>query len=76
MSDHDGWMLLGGGWMWIFWVLLIVVLVVVIKLFSEVGSRSSQNMVDESPLLILKKRYARGEIGEEEFERQRKELEN
>ena len=76
MSDHDGWMLLGGGWMWIFWVLLIVVLMVVIKSFSEPGSRSSQTSVDESPISILKKRYAQGEIDEEEFERRRKELES
>lgn len=75
MSNHDGWMLLGGGWMWIFWVLLIVVLMVVIKSLSEPGSRSSRTSADESPLSILKKRYAQGDINDEEFERRRKELE-
>lgn len=76
MSDHDGWMLLGGGWMWIFWILLIAVILVLIKLFGNTGGDSMRTSIDESPLTILKKRYAKGEINEEEFEHRKKELED
>ena len=36
---------------------------------------SSANVRDESALDLLKKRYAKGEIGREEFDRIRKEIE-
>ncbi len=74
MGDGSG-MWFGGGFMWIFWILLIVVIVWVIKAASGSGTGSNNN-IEESPLEILKKRYARGEIDEAEFERRRKELEN
>ena len=54
---------------------MIVVLVVVIKAAMRTGLQG-QDGGQESPLEILKKRYAEGEINEEEFERRRKELEN
>lgn len=66
-----GWM---GGAMWIFWIVLIVVVVVVIKALAGRGPGSSTER-HESPLEILKARYARGEINEEEFHRRRDELE-
>jgi len=60
--------------MWIFWILLIVIIVVMVKVM--VGGRSAPPADhQESPLEILKARYARGEIDEEEFERRRHELE-
>ena len=73
MSD-GGSMWFGGGFMWIFWILLIVILVWVVRAMSGTGSGYNNNS-DDSPLEILKKRYARGEIDEQEFERRRKELE-
>jgi len=72
MSDGSG-MWFGGGFGWVFWIVIIAVLVWVIKMASDKGS-SSQNSSDDSPLEILKKRYARGEIDEQEYERKRKEL--
>ena len=75
MWNHDGTMIFGGGLMWIFWILLIVVLVVVIKSLSNNGT-GGESAETESPMAILKKRYARGEIDEEEFERKRKKLES
>ena len=68
----------GGGWMgagmWIFWILLIVVVVILIR---ALGGRGADSRAErrESPLDVLKARYARGEIDEEEFERRRRELE-
>jgi len=72
--EHDGAMFLGGGFMWVFWILLIVALFFVVQAVAGGGQRRGGN-IDGSPMEILKKRYARGEIDEEEFERRRKELE-
>lgn len=73
MFGHDGWLGFGGGFMWLFWLLIIVVLIAVAKMAMGTGTGSSAPR-DESPLDILKKRYARGEIDEEEFEKRRREL--
>ncbi|HHJ15821.1 MAG TPA: SHOCT domain-containing protein [Gammaproteobacteria bacterium] len=69
----DNGMALGGSFMWIFWILLVVVIVVVAKALSG-GSPSAGSPASEAPLEILRKRYARGEIDEAEFERRRNEL--
>ncbi len=64
--------------MWIFWILVIVALFFVIKAMAgNEGSNMTGGArpVDETPLEILKKRYARGEIDEQEFIQRRKELE-
>lgn len=65
----------GGMWFgWIFWILLIVL---VVWLFINQNSRSKQNFNNpqsESPMDILKKRYAKGEITKEQFEQMKKDL--
>lgn len=67
-------MFYGGGFMWIFWVILLVVLVFIVK--GVAGNNPGSGVPNsESPLDILKKRYARGEIDEQEFERRRHDLE-
>lgn len=71
MFGEGGWM---GAGMWLFWIVLIVVIVVLVKAMSGSGSDSGPER-HNSPLEILRARYARGEIDEEEFERRRKELE-
>lgn len=64
-----------GGFMWIFWIIIIVVLVFLVKwLFEQSGSRYSESKEKETPLEILKKRYARGEINKQEFEQKKKDL--
>ncbi len=73
MDGSTGGMFFGGGFMWIFWLLLIVLIVVGIKGFVGGGDRDTSSSSD-SPIDILKKRYANGEINEEEFERRSKEL--
>jgi putative membrane protein len=76
MFGHDGWM--GGTGMGIgmriFWILLIIG---VVALLRALTGRNADTPVErrESPLDILKARYARGEIGEDEFRRRRDELE-
>jgi len=74
MMGSDTVMGFGGGFMWVFWILLIVVLVWGVKAFGD-STSGNNNQAEDSPLEILKKRYARGEIDEEEFTRRRKELE-
>jgi putative membrane protein len=70
-GDH-GWLGFGGGFMWIFWILIIVVIVALLRSYSGGGSNASSS---ESPMDILRKRYANGEMSDEEFEHHRKELE-
>ena len=55
----------GGGLMWLFWILLIIVIVWVVKASMGSGTRSETR---KSAIDILKERYARGEIDQEEFE--------
>lgn len=66
----------GGGWMMIFWGLLLIVLIAV--LVKAVLNSGNQNAVTqntgETPMDILKRRYANGEIDKEEFEEKKKEL--
>ncbi len=71
MFNEGGWM---GAGMWLLWIVLIIVVVVLVKAMTGSGSNTPGERHD-SPLEILKARYARGEIDEEEFERRRKELE-
>jgi putative membrane protein len=70
-----------GGWgfgmglgMWAFWILLIVIVVALVKVVGS-GFGSPPATPDKSPMEILKARYARGEIDEEEFNNRRRDLE-
>ena len=62
-----------GGFMWIFWILVIVGLVFLIKWIVQ-QSKQVEHSHSENSLEILKKRYARGEINKEEFEQKKKGL--
>jgi len=75
MFGEGGWMASGsiGGGMWIFWILLIIGVVVLIKALTG-RTADSPAQRRETPLEILKARYARGEINEEEFQHRRSEL--
>ena len=64
----------GGGFMWIVWILLIVAIVWAVK--AVWGSGNNPPEKRKSALDILKERYARGEIDQQEFEQKRKELED
>lgn len=72
MMGGEGYFFYGGAFMWIFWLLIIVGVIFLIMNIAKGNMNQSSN---DSPLEILKKRYARGEIEEEEYERRRKELE-
>lgn len=67
----DHWML--GGFMWVFWIAVIVGLLFLIKWIVQQG-KSDDRKYRESALEILKKRYAKGEIDKGEFEQKKKDL--
>lgn len=63
----------GGGWfMMIFWWIIIIGLIYLAVKF--VAGQKSGPTLSESALEILKKRYARGEISKQEFEKKKKDL--
>lgn len=72
MMNYDG-HFFGGGIMWIIWILIIMGVFFIIQNVVKGNARSSND--NETPIEILKKRYARGEIEEEEYESRLKELE-
>lgn len=64
---------MGVWWLW----LIIIVAVVLILVYSINNSRAgSPNILNETPLDLLKKRYAKGEIDKQEFEEKKKDLLN
>ena len=62
------------GWifMLLFWGLIIVGLVLVVRWLWDHGRPGTGGA--DSPLEILKRRYARGEISKEEFDRMKQDL--
>lgn len=62
----------GGGFMWVFWILVIVLILWVAKSAVTTSNDSSRY---RSPREVLDDRFARGEIEEDEYRRRREELE-
>ena len=61
----------------VFWVFCIIGLIYMMRCFSGNGSchsHSSHSPSDDQSLAILKERYAKGEINQQEFERMKKYL--
>ncbi len=60
----------------IFWVAVIAGIVVLIRwVWGQTGRPAPPSSGGDTALDILKKRYARGEIEKEEFDRRRRDLE-
>lgn len=70
----DGWGGFGMGLMIIFWLLVLGLVGTLIWFLIRKGNQSSSNSSDKSSLEILKKRYARGEIEEDQYRRMKKEI--
>ncbi len=61
---------------WIFWVAIIAIIIwLLINRSNRYGNQTHLNQNFESPLDILKKRYAKGEITKEQYEQMKKDLE-
>lgn len=65
----------GGMYMWLFF--LAIAVLVIYFIFKRDNSDDRRMILpDESPLDILKKRYARGEITKEEYDRLKRDIED
>lgn len=64
----------GGLFMLAFWGLIVVGLVLVIRRLWYQGPGGTGTGANETPLDILKRRYARGEINRAEYERMKQDL--
>ncbi len=75
----DGFGMTGGfGFGWIFmilwWLLIIVGIVALVKWMVTPSGTYSRTGSDNKALDILKERYARGEIDEQEFQKRKRDL--
>lgn len=61
-----------GGFMWVFWIVVLVALFFLIKWIVQ--QKPGSQKPEESALDVLEKRYAKGEIDKEEFEQKKKDL--
>jgi putative membrane protein len=68
-----GWGLVGAVHMLLWWVLIILGIAVLIKWLIG-GSSRAERAEPSRALEILKERYARGDIGKDEFEQKKGEL--
>ena len=70
-----GWGILWMFMMTAFWFLVLLGLALLVRWLWRAGSRIvALQPPEESAMEILKKRYARGEIGKEEFEAKKRDL--
>lgn len=65
----------GMGFMWIWTIIFIVIILAGVYFFSSGFKQESTPKTSTSSLEILKQRYAKGEITEEEFRKMKKEIE-
>ena len=68
----NGMGLMGFGWLWT--VILIIIIFVAIYYFTA-GFKQNTTQTSANALKILKQRYVKGEITEEEFRKMKKEIE-
>lgn len=59
------------GMHWIWWILFLIIIVLIVSPNRITGSRKKE----ETPMDILKKRLAKGEIDKEEYEEKKRILE-
>ncbi len=71
MMNYGG----GGIFMGIIWIAVIIAVVYAVTRISKTGIPGTGAGPEEKPMDILKKRYAKGEITKEEFDKMKKDLE-
>lgn len=74
MMGSGGWGVFSGGMgLWSFFWMGLLIVVPLYLVYSLLNGDSERS--DSRPLSVLRERYARGELSDEEFERRRKQLE-
>lgn len=68
-----GWGMIGAAHMVLWWVLIILGIAVLAKWLFSSGAHDAR-ATGGNALEILKERYARGEIGKDEFEQKKRDL--
>ena len=67
-----------GSGIWIIPVVMMIICFLFFRFFASkrnfFGQNGSESAIEESPLDIIKKRYARGEISKTEFEQMQKDI--
>lgn len=79
MMNNGHGSMMGGMWFFsiLFWVLIIAGVVFITKWFLKRGRNKEGSGVNEdSVLVILEKRYAKGEIDRETFEQMKRDIES
>ena len=73
-NGAGGWMM-GGMWLFsiLFWILIIAGVVLIVRWLTERNGQGKTSPA-ESPLTILKTRYAKGEIDKETFETMKRDI--
>jgi len=72
---HGPWRMMGTGGFWMIPFFPIIILVVILYfVFGRNNARWSGSGSDDTPLELLKKRYAKGEITKEEYDEIKKDL--
>jgi putative membrane protein len=71
---NDGWHMMNYGYGSILTLLLFVLGIVLLVYIVTKLPKGNGQKLHETPLEILKKRYARGEINKEEFERMKQDV--
>ena len=66
----------GGIFMWLIFLALAAFLIYIFVIQPRKSGESGGGQPKETPLDILKKRYAKGDISKEEFENLKKDIEN
>lgn len=63
-----------GWWMVVWWVFGVAVLVLLVWAIARAAGGFSPRAAEDSPEAILKRRYARGELDREEYQRRLEDL--
>ncbi len=71
MFPNSNLTIMGGIFMILFWVLILIGVVYLFRLFPQAQNGKKE---DKTALNILQERYAKGEISKEEFEEKKKDI--
>ena len=74
-GNHGDWMWGMGGFMGFGWIVILIAIVAVVWLLMRGPLAGGAQTERRSALDILKERYARGEIGHQEVEEKKRDLE-